>query len=57
MAGSKHVTRIYEGSLRSLSPEERLDLPALITRDLADQTVGMAVPPKHSIMELNGLGK
>ena len=54
MAISK-TEQIYQKHIKSLLPSERLVLIELIERDLAIQNDQKK--PKHSIMELNGLGK
>jgi hypothetical protein len=48
---------IYEKHIKSLAPEERLELLALIARELAAEGVASGSKPRHSIMELHGLGK
>jgi hypothetical protein len=48
---------IYEKHIRSLAPEERLELLALIARELAAEGVPSESKPRHNLMELHGLGK
>ena len=48
---------IYDEHIKSLAPEERLELLALIARELAAEGVASASKPRHSILELDGLGK
>jgi hypothetical protein len=53
------VEEIYQQQLRSLSTEDRLRLIAMLARDLAvssAQPVAGEQPPKHSVLELEGLG-
>lgn len=37
--------------------QERLELLALVAQDLVDNGAHLVEQPKHSIMELHGLGK
>ena len=48
------ATEIYEQHIKSLPPQERLQLLAMVARDLADEPNER---PRRSIMELHGLGK
>src|SRR5205814_2506083 len=57
MTMTAQVTRVYEDHVKSLSVEERLELLALVARDLAEQVADPSSRPKRSIMELHGLGK
>jgi hypothetical protein len=47
------VEQLYEEQIRSLTPEQKLRLIALIASELAE---GLPQRPKRSIMELHGLG-
>ena len=51
------VTQIYETHIKLLPIQERLELLALVARDLAQPGSGTSEQQKHSIMELHGLGK
>jgi hypothetical protein len=57
MATTDQIARIYEDHVKSLSVEERLELLAMVARDLADQVARPAARPKRNIMDLHGLGK
>jgi hypothetical protein len=48
---------IYEKHIKSLAPVERLELLALIARELAAEETVAPSEPLHSILELDGLGK
>ena len=54
---SPRVTAIYETYVRSLPIQERLELLALVAQGLLDLDSPASERPKHSIMELHGLGK
>jgi hypothetical protein len=56
MATSK-VEEFYRQHIKPLLPAERLCLIELIAHDLVSQPAEAAEKPKHSIMELHGLGK
>jgi hypothetical protein len=47
------IEQLYEEQIRSLTPEQKLRLIALIASELAE---GLPKRPKRSIMELHGLG-
>jgi len=51
------IAQLYETHIKLLPTSERLELLALVARDLAEQSSGISKSPKHSIMELHGLGK
>ena len=48
------IENIYKQHIKPLSPEDRLRLLAIITRELVPME---DAPKKRSIMELHGLGK
>ena len=48
---------IYKQHIKSLPAEERLELLALIARELARERAASANEARHSLMELRGLGK
>lgn len=48
---------VYYDHVRSLPVDERLKLIALIARDLEIEHGECKEEPRHSIMELRGLGK
>jgi hypothetical protein len=54
---SPKVAGIYERYVKSLPVHERLELLALVAQGLLDQDSPVSERPKHSIMELHGLGK
>jgi hypothetical protein len=47
---------VYEAHVRALPPAERLELMAIIARELTERCT-LEEKPLHSIMELEGLGK
>lgn len=49
------VEDIYKKYIKKLSIEERLQLMEITARDLADN-VGVNMPKKRSLLELEGLG-
>ena len=51
------VTQIYETHIKLLPVQERLELLALVARDLAREGGGLTEQPTHNILELHGLGK
>jgi hypothetical protein len=57
MATTDEISRIYEDHVKSLSVEERLELLAMVARDLAQQVARPPSPRKRNIMDLHGLGK
>jgi hypothetical protein len=54
---SPKVEQIYETYIKSMPVRERLELLVLVAQDLVDKGAQMADQPRHSIMELHGLGK
>ena len=54
---SANALEIYKQYIKSLPPEERLRLLALMARDLASETSQVGQGADRSIMELHGLGK
>jgi len=54
---SSKVSQIYETYIKSLPIQERLELLALLAEDIRDSSTVTGEKPKHSIMELYGLGK
>jgi hypothetical protein len=48
---------IYERHIKALPREGRLQLVALIARELAEEEAPATDEPRHSILELRGLGK
>ena len=48
---------IYERHIKPLPVAERLRLLEMTARDLASQSATETGGPRHSIMELHGLGK
>ena len=54
---SERVVRIYEQHIRSLSVQERLELLALVTADLAAHRESRRGQRRRSVLELRGLGK
>ena len=54
---TNRVEKIYKRHIRSLPVHEQQQLLELIERDLATQSALTSSVPKHSIMELHGLGK
>ena len=51
------ATAIYEKHIKSLAPEERLELLALIARELAAESIIAGTKPRHSLLELDGIGQ
>jgi hypothetical protein len=51
------AAQLYEKHIRSLPAEERRELVALIERDLSADDTDSDSKPRHSLMELHGLGK
>jgi hypothetical protein len=54
---SANALEIYKQYIRSLPPEERLQILALMARDLASETSQVGHGAGRSIMGLHGLGK
>ena len=52
------IEQLYNYHIKPLSANERLQLVSIITRQLARKNISVepAEKPKHSIMELHGLG-
>lgn len=53
----KRVEDIYNQYVKGLSVSERLELLALVAKDLATQAEPSAKSQPRNIMELHGLGK
>jgi hypothetical protein len=51
------LAHIYERHIKALPREGRLQLVALIARELAEEDASTAEEPRRSILELRGLGK
>jgi hypothetical protein len=51
------VAAIYERHIKGLSVEEQIELLATIAGRLAGTSDAARTEPKHSILELHGLGK
>ncbi len=54
---SERVAAIYEHHIKDLSTEEQIELLATIAGRLAERSRSGEAEPKHSILELHGLGK
>ena len=50
------VEQLYEEQIRSLTPEQKLRLIALIAGELTEQIHTLPQPRRRSLMELEGLG-
>jgi hypothetical protein len=50
------VEQLYEEHIRSLTPEQKLRLIALIASELAIEARALSLPRRRSLMELEGLG-
>ena len=52
------IEQFYDHHIKPLSVNERLQLASIITQQLAEKNISVepAEKPKHSIMELHGLG-
>jgi hypothetical protein len=51
------ATQVYEQHVKTLPAGERLELLALIARELAAERNAAPERPKHRLTELRGLGK
>ncbi len=54
---SERVAAIYKHHIKDLSTEEQIELLATIAGRLAERSGSGEAEPKHSILELHGLGK
>lgn len=54
---SERVTAIYERHVKGLPVEEQIELLATIASKLVEGSDLAKSEPKHSILELHGLGK
>ncbi len=54
---SERVAAIYERHIKDLSVEELIELLVTIAGRLAERSGSGTAEPKHSILELHGLGK
>ncbi len=54
---SDRVAAIYEDHIKDLSVAEQLELLATIAGRLVGRSEPVSAQPKHSILELHGLGK
>lgn len=52
-----NAAEIYEEYIRGLPTGERIRLLALIADDLASERAATEKPPRHSLLDLHGLGK
>ena len=50
------IEQLYEEQIRSLTPEQKLRLIALIAGELTEQIHTLPQPRRRSLMELEGLG-
>jgi hypothetical protein len=50
------IEQLYEEQIRSLTPEQKLRLIALIASELAIEARALSLPRRRSLMELEGLG-
>jgi hypothetical protein len=51
------AAEIYEGHIRALPIDQRLELLAMIAAELAAERGPTSDTPRHSLVELHGLGK
>ena len=55
MTAQMTIEQLYMQHIKALSAEDRLRLLAMMARDLASENTD-ELPPKRSILELEGLG-
>jgi len=54
---TSQAAQLYETHIKPLPAKEQLELLALIAQALATEGMAPAAKPRHSLLELDGLGK